>query len=81
MTIGAPREVFAGEARVAMTPDSALQLHKLGYGCAIEAGAGTLAGFSDDAYRAAGVAVLPDAAALWAAADVAIDATPWASWS
>ncbi|MFM1862778.1 MAG: hypothetical protein RLZ26_1300 [Pseudomonadota bacterium] len=72
LTIGAPREVFAGEARVAMTPDSALQLHKLGYGCAIEAGAGTLAGFSDDAYRAAGVAVLPDAAALWAAADVVV---------
>ena len=64
LTIGAPREVFAGEARVAMTPDSALQLHKLGYGCAIEAGAGTRAGFSGDAYRAAGGAVLPDAAAL-----------------
>lgn len=72
LTIGAPKEVFAGEARVAMTPDSALQLQKLGYACAIEAGAGNAAGFSDDAYRAAGVAVLPDAAALWAGVEIVV---------
>ncbi len=30
MRIGAPREVFPGEARVAMTPDSAVALQKLG---------------------------------------------------
>ena len=29
--IGTPKEVFKGENRVAMTPDSALQLQKLGY--------------------------------------------------
>ena len=29
--IGAPKEIFSGEARVAMTPDSANQLKKLGY--------------------------------------------------
>ena len=28
-----------------MTPDSAVQLQKLGYDCAIESGAGLLAGF------------------------------------
>ncbi len=38
--IGSPREVFPGESRVAMTPDSAKQLQKLGYDCAIESGAG-----------------------------------------
>ncbi len=48
MKIGSPKEVFAGEARVAMTPDSAVQLQKLGYDCLIEAGAGVLAGFTDD---------------------------------
>ncbi|MFN3938387.1 MAG: Re/Si-specific NAD(P)(+) transhydrogenase subunit alpha [Gemmobacter sp.] len=72
MKIGAPKEIFEGENRVAMTPDSALQLQKLGHSCCIEAGAGAKAGFSDDAYRAAGVEVLPDAAALWAAADVVV---------
>ena len=40
MRIGAPKEVFPGEARVAMTPDSAVALQKLGHACFIEAGAG-----------------------------------------
>ena len=29
MKIGAPKEIFEGEARVALTPESALQLQKL----------------------------------------------------
>ena len=70
MKIGAPRETTAGEARVAMTPASATELKKLGHDCLIESGAGEKAGFSDAAYAAAGVTVLPDAAALWAAADI-----------
>ena len=72
MKIGAPKEIFAGEARVAMTPDSAVQLKKLGYDCAIETGSGAAAGFADAAYAAVGVEVLPGAAALWAAADVVV---------
>jgi H+-translocating NAD(P) transhydrogenase subunit alpha len=70
--IGAPKEIFAGENRVAMTPDSALQLVKLGHSCCIQAGAGAKAGFSDALYAAAGVEVLPDAATLFAAADVVV---------
>jgi NAD(P) transhydrogenase subunit alpha len=76
LKIGSPRELFAGEARVAMTPDSALQLQKLGYECVVEAGAGKAAGFSDDAYRAAGVTVVEGAAALYAAADVIAKVRP-----
>ncbi len=70
MKIGAPREVFPGEKRVALTPQSAQALKKLGYDCVVESGAGEAARFSDDAYRAAGVEVVPDAAALYAAADI-----------
>ena len=70
MKIGTPKEVFDGEARVGMTPDSALQLQKLGHDCLIEAGAGALAGFSDAAYEAAGVTVVKTAAALWKDADI-----------
>ncbi|MGA0922939.1 MAG: Re/Si-specific NAD(P)(+) transhydrogenase subunit alpha, partial [Lutimaribacter sp.] len=70
MKIGTPKEVYQGEARVAMTPDSALQLQKLGYECAIEAGAGAAAGFTDEAYAEAGVEVIKTAAALWKACDV-----------
>ena len=76
MKIGSPRELFAGEARVAMTPDSALQLKKLGYDCIIESGAGKAAGFSDDAYRAAGVEVVEGADALYASADVIAKVRP-----
>ncbi|KPA21980.1 MAG: Re/Si-specific NAD(P)(+) transhydrogenase subunit alpha [Shimia sp.] len=70
MKIGTPKEVFEGENRVAMTPDSAKQLMKLGYECAVEAGAGANAGFTDAAYEAAGVEVLKTPAALWKASDI-----------
>jgi len=70
MLIGTPKEVFAGENRVAMTPESAKQLQKLGYECAIEAGAGANAGFSDADYSDAGVEVVKTAAALWKACDI-----------
>lgn len=70
MKIGTPKELFEGERRVAMTPDSAGQLQKLGHDCVIEAGAGAEAGFGDADYKAAGVEVVKTAAALWKAADV-----------
>ncbi|WP_411351114.1 Re/Si-specific NAD(P)(+) transhydrogenase subunit alpha [Leisingera aquaemixtae] len=70
MKIGTPKETYAGENRVAMTPESAVQLQKLGYDCAIEAGAGAAAGFSDAAYEAAGVEIIKTPAALWKAADI-----------
>ncbi|MDD9707619.1 Re/Si-specific NAD(P)(+) transhydrogenase subunit alpha [Seohaeicola sp. SP36] len=76
MKIGTPKEIFEGEARVAMTPDSALQLQKLGYDCVIESGAGMAAGFSDKAYADAGVEVVKTAAALWKAADVVAKVRP-----
>ena len=72
MKIGAPKEIHDGEARVAMTPESALQLQKLGYDCAIETGAGEKAGFSDAAYKEAGVEIVKTAAALWKATDVIV---------
>ncbi|WP_460274603.1 Re/Si-specific NAD(P)(+) transhydrogenase subunit alpha [Celeribacter sp. ULVN23_4] len=70
MKFGVPKEVFEGEARVALTPESAKQLQKLGYDCAIEAGAGALAGFSDKSYEEAGVEVIEGAKPLWDACDI-----------
>ena len=72
MKIGAPKETFAGENRVAMTPDSAKLLQKLGHECMIEAGAGAAAGFSDQAYADAGVTVVKTAAALWKEAEIVV---------
>jgi len=76
LKIGTPKEVMEGEARVAMTPDSALQLQKLGYDCAIEAGAGKAAGFADAAYKEAGVEVIKTPAALYKACDIVAKVRP-----
>ena len=76
MKIGTPKELFEGEARVAMTPDSAQLLQKLGYDCVIEAGAGAAAGFTDQAYKDAGVEVVKTGAALYKAADIIAKVRP-----
>nr|WP_174824820.1 Re/Si-specific NAD(P)(+) transhydrogenase subunit alpha [Ruegeria arenilitoris] len=68
--IGTPKEILKGENRVAMTPESAVQLQKLGYECAIEKGAGAAAGFSDEAYEAVGVEIVKTAASLWKLSDI-----------
>ena len=70
MKIGAPKEVIEGESRVAMTPDSAQQLQKLGYECVIETGAGAAAGFADKDYTNVGVEVLKTGAAVFKATDI-----------
>ncbi|MGK7296797.1 MAG: Re/Si-specific NAD(P)(+) transhydrogenase subunit alpha [Candidatus Wenzhouxiangella sp. M2_3B_020] len=72
MKLGAPKETVAGEARVALTPESAGRLQKLGYECIVESGAGTAASFTDEAYRAAGVEVVGSASDLWNNADVIV---------
>ncbi len=76
MKIGVPKEIFEGEARVAMTPDSARALQKLGYECAIETGAGMLAGFSDAAYEEAGVQVYKTPAPLFKGCDIIAKVRP-----
>jgi len=70
LKIGTPKETFPGENRVAMTPESAGFLQKLGYICAIQAGAGKAAGYGDADYKAAGVEVIRSAAALWKDCDI-----------
>ena len=70
MLIGTPKEQFEGERRVAMTPDSAKALAKLGHTAVVQSGAGAAAGFSDTAYADAGVEVVATAADVWAKADI-----------
>lgn len=76
MRIGSPKEVMPGEARVALTPDSALQLQKLGYECVIETGAGELSRFSDSDYEHAGVQVVASADELYASVDIVAKVRP-----
>jgi NAD(P) transhydrogenase subunit alpha len=74
--LGVPAEIFEGENRVALTPDSAAQIKKLGFDVAIEKGAGKKAGFDDAAYEAAGVEVVDTAAKLYKAADIIAKVRP-----
>jgi H+-translocating NAD(P) transhydrogenase subunit alpha len=70
MKIGIPKEVHAGEKRVATTPEVAKQLIKLGFEVAIEAGAGTAAHYSDASYVEAGVTVIKNTKELWSESDI-----------
>ena len=72
MKIGALKETTKGEQRVALTPESAAQLQKLGHNCLIEKGAGLSAGFSDEKYKAEGVEILTSADALSEASDLIV---------
>jgi NAD(P) transhydrogenase subunit alpha len=54
MLIGVPREIARGERRVALVPDVVPQLTRAGHRVVVERGAGQRAGFTDEAYRAAG---------------------------
>jgi NAD(P) transhydrogenase subunit alpha len=57
MKIGVPRELYAGEKRVATTPDVAAQLIKLGYEVMVESKAGEPANFPDAAFAASGCSI------------------------
>lgn len=72
MRLTVPREITAGEQRVAVVPETAAKLAKLGFTVAVEAGAGRGASFPDEAYAAAGAGIAPDARAAYAGADLVL---------
>ena len=70
MKIGVPKEIHDGEKRVATTPEVIGHLKKMGFEVIVEAGAGSLANFSDDAYTEAGATIVNDAKAVWNNSDI-----------
>jgi H+-translocating NAD(P) transhydrogenase subunit alpha len=70
MRIGVPKEVHAGEKRVATTPEVAGKLKKLGFTVAIETGAGESSNFSDADFQAAGCEIVKNAADVWTGSDL-----------
>jgi NAD(P) transhydrogenase subunit alpha len=70
MTIGVPRETFAGEKRVATVPEVVEKLIKLGFNVCVETGAGAAANFGDEAYQAAGARIAGSAAELMDGSDI-----------
>jgi len=70
MKIGVPREIHAGERRVATTPEVAALLAKMGFEVAVESNAGAAANFSNEAYEEAGCEVVASASEIWDGSDL-----------
>lgn len=70
MIIGVPKESYPGERRVALVPVVVPILAKAGFQVVVEAGAGEQAGYPDALYVDKGAKILPDRAAVFAAADI-----------
>jgi len=72
MKVGIPREVKNHEYRVAITPAGARELVNHGHEVYLEKDAGLGSQLTDDAYIAAGAAIIPDADEVWGMADLVL---------
>ena len=76
MKIGVPKEIWPGENRVALVPESCKKLSGAGIEILIQHDAGANAFLNDDLYTAAGAKLLPDAATLYREADFILKVQP-----
>ncbi|WP_439578822.1 hypothetical protein [Elioraea sp.] len=72
MKIGVPTEVKVHEYRVGLMPASVRELILNGHAVLVQAGAGAGIGFTDDTYAAVGATILPEAASVFAAAELIV---------
>jgi NAD(P) transhydrogenase subunit alpha len=72
MKVCVPKEILAGERRVALTPDSVKRLVKSGFEVYVESGAGVGAVFSDGDYETAGAKIEASVEALLGNADLVL---------
>ncbi|MGH7065098.1 MAG: alanine dehydrogenase, partial [Stellaceae bacterium] len=72
MLIGVPKEIKVQEHRVGLAPGSVRELAHHGHRVAVETGAGAGVGFDDAAYEAAGAHILPNAAEVFATAELIV---------
>ncbi|MBR9991174.1 MAG: Re/Si-specific NAD(P)(+) transhydrogenase subunit alpha [Gemmatimonadetes bacterium] len=72
MKIAVPKEAGQGERRVALVPESAARLVKAGMAVAVEDGAGSEAGFDNDAYESAGATIVGTRQGLLSDADLVL---------
>lgn len=68
-----PREVRAGETRVALVPESVSKLVQAGIEVSLESGAGRTASFTDEQYAEAGAGIEADVERLLAGADLILE--------
>jgi alanine dehydrogenase len=72
MRIGVPTEIKKQESRVGLTPESVGELVRAGHEVAIQDGAGLGSGFQNEDYTAVGAKILPDADAVFKAAELIV---------
>jgi alanine dehydrogenase len=72
MRIGIPKEIKPLEGRVGLVPEACAEFVKAGHRVLVETGAGLASGYTDDHYRDYGVELLPNAAALYAQAELIV---------
>jgi alanine dehydrogenase len=72
MKVGVPTEIKTDEYRVALTPAGVRELVDAGHEVVVQAGAGLGSAIEDDGYAAQGAAILPDADAVFAEADMIV---------
>ena len=72
MKIGVPKEIKTHEYRVGLTPGAVREYVAAGHGVLVERGAGLGIGADDADYQRAGAKIAPDAAAIFATADMII---------
>jgi NAD(P) transhydrogenase subunit alpha len=71
-TLGVPKELVAGEHRVALVPDTVSKLTSSGLPVVVESGAGRESYYSDEEYETAGATIAPSAADLYTQSDVVV---------
>src|SRR5215204_403382 len=72
MRVGVPKEIKVHEYRVGLTPASVAELVAAGHQVVVETGAGNGIDCPDKAFVKAGAEILPDAAAVFKAADMIV---------
>ena len=72
MIIGIPTEIKAQENRVSMIPGTAAELIKRGHRVFVQTGAGEGASYTDEQYKSVGAEILPDAASVFAEAELIV---------
>jgi alanine dehydrogenase len=72
MKVGVPSEIKVDEYRVALTPAGVRELADAGHQVYVQKGAGLGSAISDDAYTRQGATIVPDAAAVFAEAEMIV---------
>jgi len=70
MKIGVPKEIKTNENRIALVPAGAEAMVAAGHSVMVQHGAGEGSSFRDQDYTGVGATIAPDAAAVWAGADM-----------